>query len=158
MLYAGERRACFIESLANFRPGLADVAWSGSVPLEWFSTRRIARFSLLEPTWCAIDLRAAETIQSLRTELRGFLSDRGYGDLDMSDALGHDLVLTQAISAWAHDLGFRGIVYSSRLALDMVCVAIFELAIFAEVQIAEIDRQDPDVRWAADALGLRLPE
>ena len=157
VLYAGERRACFIESLAGFRPGLNDPGRSGAIPAEWFSTRRIARFVLGDPSWRALDLRAPETLQTLRQHLRPLLIARGYQDLDTSHTLGQDQTLTQAITAWALDHGHRGIVYGSRLAVGLTCVAVFEGARFSDVLVSPIDVAEPDLRWAAGILGLTIP-
>jgi RES domain-containing protein len=157
VLYAGDRQACFLETLAVYRPGLASKQRAGTIPEEWFTTRRMGQFSLTSSRWQGLDLRAAETIQTLRRELRPFLADRGYSEFDASHVLGQDFALTQEIASWTYEQGFEGIIYNSRFALDRTCIAIFEGMLFSESQTCAINRDDSDLIWAADVLGLTIP-
>jgi hypothetical protein len=158
VLYSGDRRACFLETLAHFRPGLAEEKRAGFIPSEWFTTRRLAQFSLAEPHWRTLDLRTAEPIQELRQQLQPFLASRGYAELDVSNVLGQDFGLTQEIAGWAYEQGFRGIIYSSRFALDRTCIAIFEGTMLSNTQSMVIKQDDPDLIWAANVLNLNIPE
>jgi hypothetical protein len=158
VLYAADRRACFLETLACFRPGLAEDQRAGIIPSEWFASRRLGQFSLADPNWRALDLRIAEPIQELRKQLQSFLVSRGYAELDVSHVLGQDFVLTQELAGWAYEQGFGGIIYSSRFALDRTCFAIFEGTHLSDAQSMVIDRDDPDLIWAANVLNLIIPE
>jgi hypothetical protein len=158
VLYAGDRRACFLETLADYRPGLIEDQRAGIIPAEWFATRRLGQFSLADPRLRALDLQTAEQIQELRKQLQLFLANRGYAELDVSHVLGQDFVLTQEIAGWAYEQGFGGIIYSSRFALDRTCIAIFEGTRLSDTQTMVIDRDDPDLIWAADVLKLIIPE
>lgn len=48
VLYAGERYACFLETLANFRPHLGGVV-TRNLTKGWLDRRRVARFFLADP-------------------------------------------------------------------------------------------------------------
>jgi hypothetical protein len=142
VLYAGEsRRVCFLETLAPFRPGLsllsqlkqirvasagADVPLIDAIPDD-FLTRLIGSFHLV-PGQRWLDFRSTETFQELRTEYPDLVLSLGYEDFDASHALGADRRLTQAISRLAHESGFDGIVYKSRLDPTLDCWALFDRA------------------------------
>jgi hypothetical protein len=157
VLYAGDRRACFLETLAPFRPGLLNPEEASAIPQEWFATRRIASFSLDSRRWRAVDLRSSETTQELRREFGPFLRTKGYTDFDFSHLLSRDFEVTQEISAWSFENGFSGIVYSSRFDLDQRCIAIFEGSVLSAVHATTIARDDPDLVWAAHILRLVIP-
>jgi hypothetical protein len=173
VLYAGERRACFAETLARFRPPPAllldperlptDVAKAfGRVPPRWLATRRIASFRLedLDPPARWLDVRAPETHQVLRRELASVLVGLAFTDFDISTATSSERRLTQPIGAWAYDRGYQGIVYSSRIDPNLTCIAIFERD--PGVRPTAVARRplgldDPDLRAVAEMFGLRLP-
>jgi hypothetical protein len=157
VLYAGDRRACFLETLAPFRPGLHDADQAGKIPQEWFATRRLAQFSLSAENWQALDLRSSRTVQELRSQFGSLFAKKGYQEFDFSHALSQDIGITQSISAWAYDNGFKGILYRSRFAIDQTCIAIFEGSQLSDVQASPIDQDDPDLLWAADILRLTFP-
>lgn len=174
VLYAAEdRRACFIETLATFRPPLqVDLdplrpAWGGRrpplpgrIPADWHRRRAVCR---LRPNFSAgqqfLDARAPPTLVILRDVFAGLLIDLGLGDLDTSGVRGPSRRLTQAIGAWAFDQGYAGIAHKSRFDDTYSCWALFEgRATWAPAGPPElITRRDPDLRAAATLFGLVLP-
>jgi hypothetical protein len=169
-LYAGEqRRACFTELLARFRPspqvlaalreiaGATDSLLTGEVPVEWYRARCVGQFRLL-PNQRWLDLRALETREALRIALADTLVKLELQDLDVSGVRSSNRKLTQAIARWAYEQGFNGIVYSSRLDDTCGCWAIFEGAQFEPIELPKpIGMDDPDMRLVAQTFGLRLP-
>lgn len=170
VLYVAERRrTCFAEVLATFRPSPQALAMlaavegadepvpvKGTIPSDWHLKRRTQRLSLMrDQRW--LDLRALSTLQALRTDLAGLLVLHGIPDLDAGVAQGSNRSITQAISRWAYDRGFQGIVYRSRLDNEIRCWAIFEGAAFLpEGRVEIITRTDPDLVDIAAAYDLGL--
>jgi len=165
VLYAAEqRRGAFVETLAPFRPAVADLALAqrlpdgdpsdrmppaGVIPATFFR-RRIAAFRVETPgPW--LDVRAPETHQALRSELAEPLVALGYGARFVwGDALGHDHRLTQIIARWAFDHRFQGLVYSSCHDAKLDCWALFDGAIISPVgESVAIGVDDPDCRSVA---------
>jgi hypothetical protein len=145
VLYLAEqRRGCFVEILASFRPDLQLLARlqavrgaSGTmpstiVPADWYASRLVGQLRL-EPGQRWLDLRAPETMQALRTEMADTLVRLGLPDLDMSAARGPSRDLTRQIARWAFERGIRGLAYRSRFADDLDCWAIFEGAQFTAI-------------------------
>jgi hypothetical protein len=97
VLYAGERRACFYESLADFRIGLHGVAEQG-LTAEWLAGRRIAAFRLQDPDGLGrwLDLASPETYSEFRLTFRRELAAVGLADFDVSAATTDKRLLTQA--------------------------------------------------------------
>lgn len=173
VLYAAEdRRACFIETLAAFRPPLeADVdtlrpSWRGHRPPllgqitpDWHRRRAVCRLRVSASSAHAfLDLRALPTLVTLRDVFAALLVDLGLRDLDTSGVRGPSRRLTQAIGGWACDEGFAGIAYKSRFDDSYTCWALFEgRATWAPAGPPElITRRDPDLRAAAMLFGLTL--
>ena len=157
-IYASQqRRSCFLEVLASFRPDPKLLArlqavtdtdepiYSPVVPSAWRRTRRVGRFRLAAAgPW--LDLRAPETHQVLRQDLARLLVELGIPDFDVSAALGPSRALTQAISRWAYERSYQGIVYASRLDSGLNCWAIFEGAVIDPSGPPEgITPDDPDL-------------
>jgi RES domain len=174
VLYAAQdRRACFVETLAAFRPPLeADLeslrpAWGGRrppplgrIPADWHRRRAVCRLRLSSSSARGfLDLRALRTLVILRDVFAGLLVDLGLGDLDTSGVRGPSRRLTQAIGAWAFDQGYAGIAYKSRFDDAYTCWALFEgRAAWVPAGPPElITRRDPDLRAAATLFGLVLP-
>jgi hypothetical protein len=171
VLYAAAQRiACFVETLAPFRPRLAflnqirglpdgergdDLPRVGAVPSGWHRDRLIGRLLVL-PGQRWLDLRHHETILALRQELSGTLVALGLDDFDLSTALSANRRLTQATARWAYEHGFQGIAYASRHGADLECWALFEGARFEPVEIAPVVADDPDLVVAAGLLGLSV--
>ena len=169
VLYAAEqRRVCFLETLARFRPSLellaklAAVSGSdepmptSSVPADWHTKRCIGRLQLA-PGQCWLDLRATSTHLALRREFAGVLVELGIADLDVSAIRGPHRALTRAISRWAYERGYHGLVYRSRFDDQSDCWAIFERSLFSPIHPAEpITRTDPDLRAVARLFNLGI--
>ena len=109
VLYLAEqRRGCFVEILAGFRPDLQLLARlqrvrgaSGSVPpavvpADWYSRRVVGQLRL-EGGQRWLDLREPETLQALRAELVDSLVALGLPDFDVSAARGPSRELTRQI-------------------------------------------------------------
>jgi hypothetical protein len=167
VLYAAEqRRACFVETLAIWRPSLRDLAdlravWGANAPAPWRSApddwhlkRCLGRFHLL-PGQRWLDLRAFETREALRAQFADAVIRLGLPDLDVSGVRGPSRALTQAIARWAYEQGYQGIAYSSRFDDAFDCWAVFEGAAFQPAGPPEpIARDDPDLRATAELFGL----
>lgn len=169
VLYAAEQRlACFVETLAPFRPDIElltqllqmppgdrrnDVPEAGLIPAEWRETRRSGSFRLA-PGQRWLDLRLLETREALRQRLAATLQRLGYRDFDMSDILSRDRRLTQAIARWASEEDYQGIVYTSRFDPALDCWAIFEGADYSAFEIAPIAHNDGDLLRAMLLLNL----
>jgi hypothetical protein len=168
---AVQRVACFVETLAVFRPRLAfldqarslpdgdrgdDTPVLGTVPAGWHRERLIGRLTAA-PGQRWLDLRSHETILALRVELATTLTALGLDDFDLRVAVGSNRRLTQTIARWAYERDFQGIAYTSRHGADLDCWTIFEGSRFEPEEIALVDAQDPDLVIAARRLGLRMP-
>lgn len=161
VLYTGERAACFLETLANFRPSLTGVV-ERNLTSDWLVRRRVARFSLADPSgrhrW--LDLRAPETHQVLRREFARLLMGLNVTDFDISAATSGLRRLTQGIGSWAYDGGYHGIVYCSRFDPHLTCWTVFERVdgpVFHDADVQPIRRSDPDLVHAANLFGLSIP-
>jgi len=169
VLYAASRRrGAFVESLAPFRPALALLARLGEVtgtdepvpgarvPPDWYRRRGVARLRLA-PRQRWLDLRSPATREALRRALAAELLRLGLVDLDLSGVAGPSRALTQAIAGWAHEHGYAGLAYASRIDQRQTCWAVFEGASFEPVGLPEpITPDDPDLRAVARLFGLAL--
>ncbi|MEX2374733.1 MAG: RES family NAD+ phosphorylase [Dehalococcoidia bacterium] len=168
VLYAGQRRTCFLETLAWLRPSLETLAAmkavrgtdepmpSWSVPPDWYQKRAVAALRL-RPGQRWLDVRATETHEVLRAELASELTAWGLTDLDLGDVLSRNRQVTQRISRWAYAYDYHGIVYASRFNAGASLWAIFEGALFDAVGVAQpILPGDPDLVEAARLFGLEI--
>jgi hypothetical protein len=169
VLYLAEqRRGCFVEILAGFRPDVhllarlrhvSGVSWPGPpavIPADWYTRRLIGRLRL-EPGQRWLDLRAPETLQTLRSEMADSLVRLGLPDLDVSTARGPSRDLTRQIARWAFEHGCQGVAYRSRFADDVECWAIFEGARFTAIGPPEpIRADDPDMAAVAALFSLAI--
>ena len=169
VLYLAEQRlGCFVESLARFRPDIELLALLTSVagateplpapvvPVDWYVRRRVGSLRLL-PGQRWLDLRAAETLQALRSELASALISLGLSDFDVNTARGPSRDLTRQIAHWAYEHGFQGIGYRSRFADHLDCWAVFEGAALAPAgSVDAIGPDDPDLSAAAELVGLTI--
>lgn len=169
VLYLAEQRVgCFIESLARFRPDLDLLARLAAVtgttaplpvpvvPADWYTRRRVGTLRLL-PGQRWLDLRAAETLQALRSEMASTLVGLGLPDFDVSAARGPSRDLTRHVARWAYERHFQGIAYRSRFADSLDCWAVFEGAATSPAGPAEtIVSDDVDLLAAAELFGLTI--
>lgn len=167
---AGERRTCFLETLAALRPKTAylaklrempdgdranDVIEGGFVARDWYLTRHIGRVRLIgHQRW--LDFRSLETRETLRRELAPELLRHGFEDLDAGDALTRNYALTQIVSRWAYEQAFQGIAYTSRFDTSHTCWAVFEGATVDPVGSDPISIDDQDLLAVAHLFGLTI--
>ena len=174
VLYAATPRAgCFAETLAAFRPSLASLAAeravlnatepprSAYVPATWWRNRLVGTFTLGAGRW--LDLRALATFQVLRDAFAELAHSLGLADVDLSAATGliaiagEERRFTQAVSRWAYERDYQGIVYSNRLHLRFTCWAVFESATIQRVGTPEaITPNDRDFLRIARSFSLRI--
>jgi hypothetical protein len=169
VLYLAEQRVgCFVEVLDGFRPdiqllaqlqrvtGVATPMPSSIVPRDWYTRRSIGSLILGSgQRW--LDLRAADTLQTLRAEMAVVLLALGLPDFDVSVARGPSRELTRQIARWAHEHGFQGRVYRSRFSDELDCWAIFEGAQFTVTGPPEaIASDDVDLVAAAALFSLAV--
>jgi hypothetical protein len=102
-----------------------------------------------------LDLRAPATREALRVELAATLLTLGLSDLDLGHVLGPNQALTQTIARWAHERGYAGLAYTSRLDARLTLWALFEGAAFESIgQPDLITPDDPDLVATARLYGL----
>lgn len=161
MLYAGERRACFLEKLAPFRPD-RDGVISPAITRSWIANRRLAKFRLHDPEgrWRWLDLRSPATFAEFRRRFAVQLEAFGYRDFDLAAAVSDERGLTQPIGLWAFRRGYYGIRYPTRHDPGLSCWAVF--SVVDEVDIVDIENgplalDDEDLRAVANAWVLQLP-
>lgn len=160
VLYTGERRACFFESLAKFRANRLKGLVSSGITPEWFESRRIGTLTIDTSSgpqrW--MDLRSAATYDAFDTAFADSLLARGIDRFDASTATDDDRELSQAISKWAFSNGYHGIQYMSRRHPAQSCWAIFEGTPFTVHDVgSEIDRADPDLLAVVQTWNLNMP-
>ena len=174
VLYAAaQRAACFAETLAPFRPSLASLAAEravlntsepvrqAQVPAAWWRNRVVGAFTLVPGRW--LDLRALPTFQVLRESFAELADTLGLTDVDLGAATGEiplagqERRLTQAVSRWAYERNYQGIVYTSRLHYRFTGWALFESASFQRVGLPEpITPSDHDFVRIARSFGLTI--
>ena len=176
VLYVAEqRRACFVEGMAQFRPslealareravvGAAEPLEGGIVPTSWTRSRMTGRVRLAEgQRW--LDLRELSVRETLRPHFAAQLLQLGIPDLDLSAVTRSDEVgrrLTQRIAGWAYERRYQGVIYQSRLGghRERVydCRAIFEGSRFEIVGDAEpVSLEDEDLVAVAELFNLTI--
>ena len=145
-LYLGDRlQGCLLEVLAGFRPDLAAVAdvdaiedndgadaqfptiRGGILPRSWLRPRRAGTAIL---TGEFVDVRAAQTVATLRVRFGHLAAQIGLPDLDTAAIKSSaPRTLTQAIAGWLYrDLRppVTGVCFASRFGDDLTMWALFE--------------------------------
>jgi RES domain-containing protein len=165
---------CYVELLANQRPSLTALAAIhalpqgepgdlepnfGQIPRDWLRdwcrARALGRAELgANQRW--LDTYAAETRRELRGVLANRLLDLGLDDFDFGDALSRNRLLSQAVSRWAYEQEFRGIVFPSRFEYGMRCWAVFETADFQALDVVPLNPDAVELRTALTFHGLTL--
>lgn len=180
VLYSStQRRGCFLETLARFRPDpalvaeLAEIAAdprdrryatapAGAIPAGWLRRRRVGRARLGGEFF---DVGHSTSLTWLRELLEARLVHYDIPDLDAATIrLSVPRRFTQevgrAIYEQANAKGerrFAGVRYLSRVGDEFENWALFEPASVAAVKPAErLRRDDPDLLAALDQLGLVL--
>jgi len=91
----------------------------------------------------------------LRAELAATLLTLRLSDLDLGHVLGSSAALTQTIARWAHQHGYAGLAYTSRLDARLTLWALFEGAAFESIGEPDpITPDDPDLAATARLYGL----
>lgn len=161
VLYAGDRRACFFEKMAPFRPKREGVA-ANSITRSWIERRRVARFRLDDPSarWRWLDFGSPTTLADFQVRFGAHLEAFGYQEFDLAAAVSDERGLTQPIALWAYQRGYHGIKYPTRHDRSLTCWAIFSVfegAAFMDSEEASVAVDDPDLRAVAATWGLELP-
>ena len=158
VLYAAERRACFYESLAKFRPPPNGPAVPPVTP-EWLSRHVLGSFRIHDPEHRLrfLDMRSEETYADFRHRFALEIREAGYADFDLMAAASDRRTLTQPIGLWAYQAGFHGIRYPTRHTPDLNCWAIFNHVTIDILTVSALTRDDLDFRAVCDLWNLPLP-
>ena len=179
VLYATQRRGCFLETLARFRPdpalvaGLAEIAGdprdaryetapAGAIPAGWLRRRRVGRARLGGEFF---DVGHSTSLAWLREQLEARLVHYDIDDLDAAAIrLSVPRRFTQEVGRVIYEQAnakgerrFAGLRYLSRVGDEFENWALFEPASIAAAKPAErVRRDDPDLLAALEQLGLVL--
>src|SRR5579885_1859003 len=167
VLYAAsERVACFLETLARFRPDLSllaeldeiagenDFVPLGVAPAVWLENSRIG--SAQAPGRYAA-VGASGWIALLRVRLARACGEMGLADFDAASLFASaPRRLTQLVSREVYSRGFDGIAYVSKYGTDLENWALFEPLRLSEPRSFPIAADDPDLQAALAIHGLRL--
>jgi hypothetical protein len=167
VLYASSHRlACFVETLARFRPDLSllaelsaidgadDFVPLGTLPRDWLAVRAIGK---AEIEGVFADIYAVSWVSHLRKSLAAEALRLGVKDIDLS-ALenAQPRRLTQLASRQAYRLSFAGIFYRSRYGHSLENWAIFEPFPLENATSEQLLEDDPDLQEALRIHGIRL--
>ena len=167
VLYAASQRlACFIETLARFRPDLLllaelsaiegddDFLALGSLPREWLAVRVMGKANI---DGVFADIYAASWVSHLRKTLAAEALRLGVKDIDLSTLENAEpRRLTQLASRQAYRLNFSGIFYRSRFGHSLENWAIFEPFPLENAVSEALSEDDPDFLEALRIHGIRL--
>ena len=167
VLYASSQRlACFVETLARFRPDLSllaelaaiegadDFLPLGTLPREWMAVRMMGKANI---EGAFADIYAASWVSHLRRSLAAEALRLGVKDIDLSTLENAEpRRLTQLASRQAYRLNFAGIFYRSRYGHSLENWAIFEPFPLENAQSDALLEDDPDLQEALRIHGIRL--
>ena len=167
VLYAASQRlACFIETLARFRPDLSllaelsaiegddDFLALGTLPREWLAVRVMGKAKI---DGVFADIYAASWVSHLRKTLAAEALRLGVKDIDLSTLENAEpRRLTQLASRQAYRLNFSGIFYRSRFGHSLENWAIFEPFPLENAVSEALSEDDPDFLEALRIHGIRL--
>jgi hypothetical protein len=167
VLYAASQRlACFIETLARFRPDLSllaelneiagdnDFVPLGTLPREWLTNRMMGQATA---NGIYANIYATSWVGFLRRILAADALQLGIRDIDLSALeAAQPRRLTQLVSRQAYKMNFAGIFYCSRYSHSLDNWAIFEPFPLEETQSVDIAENDPDFLEASRIHGIRL--
>ena len=159
VLYASSQRlACFVETLARFRPDLSllaelnaieganDFSPLGTVPRAWLAVRMMGSANI-DGTFA--DLYAASWVSHLRRSLAAEALKLGVKDIDLSTLENaQPRRLTQLASRQAYRLNFAGVFYRSRYGHSLENWAIFEPFPMENAKSEALSEDDPDLMLA----------
>ncbi len=167
VLYASSQRlACFVETLARFRPDLSllaeldaiegedDFVALGTVPRDWLAMRTMGT---AEIDGVFADIYGTAWVSQLRRTLAGEALRLGMKDIDVSSLEGAEpRRLTQLASREAYSLSFAGVFYRSRYGQTLENWAIFEPLPLQHATSTEFYEDDPDLLKALRLHGIGL--
>jgi hypothetical protein len=167
VLYASSQRlACFVETLARFRPDLSllaeldaiegedDFVALGTLPRDWL-TVRIMGGAQIDGVFA--DIYGIAWVSQLRRTLAGEALRLGMKEIDLSSLeRAEPRRLTQLASRKAYLLSFAGIFYRSRYGQTLENWAIFEPFSLQHATSKEFYEDDPDLLEALRLHGIRL--
>ncbi len=167
VLYASSQRvACFVETLARFRPDLSllaelnaidgedDFVPLGTVPRSWLAVRTMGTTGI-EGIYA--DIYAAGWVSHLRRSLAAEALRLGLKDIDLSTLeMAEPRRLTQLASRQAYRSSFAGVFYHSRYGQSLENWALFEPFLLLGPTSVALSPDDPDLREALQLLGIRL--
>jgi hypothetical protein len=167
VLYASTQRlACFVETLARFRPDLSllaelseiegnnDFSPLGTLSSDWLAARVMGK---AEVDGIFADIYAAEWVSLLRRTLAAEALRLGVKDIDLSTLQNAEpRRLTQLASRQVYNMNFDGIFYRSRFGHSLENWAIFEPFPLENATLDEISADDPDFLEALRIHGIQL--
>jgi hypothetical protein len=167
VLYASSQRlACFVETLARFRPDLSllaeldaiegedDFVALGTLPRDWLAVRTMGS---AEINGVFADIYGIAWVSQLRRTLAAEALRLGMKDIDLSSLeRAEPRRLTQLASRQAYLLSFAGIFYRSRYGQTLENWAIFEPFPLEDSTSKEFSEDDPDLMEALRLHGIRL--
>ncbi len=169
VLYASSQRlACFVETLARFRPDLSllaeldaiqganDYVALGTLPRDWLTVRTMGT---AETAGSFADIYGVAWVSQLRRTLAAEALRLGLKDIDLSSLeRAEPRRLTQLGSRQAYAQGFAGIFYRSRFGQTLENWAIFEPFPLEHSTSQEFSADDADLLEALRLLGIRLAQ
>jgi hypothetical protein len=167
VLYAAlERAAAFAEALQQFRPDLATRAALaavrfGAVPradvrLQSWAGARVVMTLRVPGAARLCDLRASVQIEEAANGIAGVAESLGISDFDASHVIGPDRRVSQAVSRWAHEAGYDGVLFPSRFATEWTCCALFNRLRPRVIGRDPVRVDDPDLQAVARSFGIRI--
>jgi RES domain len=167
VLYASSQRlACFVETLARFRPDLSllaeldaiegedDYVALGTLPRDWLDVRTMGT---AEIEGVFADIYGIAWVSQLRRTLAAEALRLGVKDIDLSSLeRAEPRRLTQLASREAYMLSFAGVFYRSRYGQTLENWAIFEPFPLEHATSKEFSADDPDLREALRLHGIQL--
>ncbi len=167
VLYASTQRlACFVETLARFRPDLSllaelaeidgedDYTPLGSLPADWLEQRVMGQAELIGTF---ADVYSISWISQLRRSLAAEALRLGFHDLDASTLeRAEPRRLTQLASREVYRQGYDGISYRSRYGHSLENWAIFEPFPIKPGISAIVMADDADLKAALSLHGLQI--
>jgi RES domain len=167
VLYASSQRlACFVETLARFRPDLSllaeldviegenDFVTLGTLPRDWLTVRTMGSAKI---DGVFADIYGIVWVSQLRRTLAGEALRLGMKDIDLSSLeRAEPRRLTQLASREAYLLSFAGIFYRSRYGQTLENWALFEPFSLEHATSKEFYVDDPDLLEALRLHGIRF--
>lgn len=167
VLYASSQRiACFMETLARFRPDLSllaelneldgenDFAPIGTLSLDWLTERRMGTATANGEY---ADIYASGWSSHLRRTLAAKALSMGLTDIDVATLqAGVPRQLTQQASLEVYEHKLNGIFYRSRYGHSLENWAIFEPFPLTDKTSSFITPDDADLAYALECHGIVL--